>query len=311
MTQRQLFEQRQRLLEKQLQALMDKVASTERTLFTRILETVLKRIQLEGDTSDVHSVKANFDVVVGIDNAFDEFQKTHQYGLLDQMVGDFNALANHIDLYYEGFKLETDYFRNIKKQVRDFMRKRIGLDTDGKIIKGGWFDQVARDQSTRQRIKELTFRAVTSGQPLAEYTDALHTELVGGNAVDGSLTKYYKSFAFDSYMQFDRSTNLQFANRLNMRVFIYSGGIIETSRDFCIKNNDKLFTIEEAENFRRDPDLPKTKEERETGVVSNYIPTIDLGRWRCHHLARFISITLAIKLRPDLKNYYVNFPDAR
>ncbi|HNR55534.1 MAG TPA: hypothetical protein PKJ19_10215, partial [Flavobacteriales bacterium] len=106
---------------------------------------------------------------------------------------------------------------------------------------------------------------------------------------------------FDTYQYLDRASSDAYATKLGLDAFIYAGGLIETSRDFCIKRNGKVFSRKEAEReWPKDPTLPRTKKERESGVLVGYDPLRDMGRWNCRHRIRFISDALAEQLRPDL-----------
>ena len=125
---------------------------------------------------------------------------------------------------------------------------------------------------------------------------------MGAPGVDGAIVNKYKSFVFDTYQQHDSATAKVFAENLNLQCFIYAGGLIDTSREFCEKRNGKVFTLDEAKEWIDDPTLPRTKEERKTGQVLNYDPVIDRGRWRCRHHINFIPNSWAIRLRPELKD---------
>jgi len=106
---------------------------------------------------------------------------------------------------------------------------------------------------------------------------------------------------YDTYAQFDRATNKEFATRLDLKFFIYSGGLIETSRKFCMKRDGKLFSTKEAERtFSKDPTLPRTVSERGSGALIGYNAVIDMGRWNCRHLARYVSKEMAMELDPNV-----------
>jgi hypothetical protein len=81
-----------------------------------------------------------------------------------------------------------------------------------------------------------------------------------------------------------------------MTYFIYNGGLIETSRSFCIKRNAGVYSTEEAEKWADDPELTAI-ESRE-----NYNWLIDRGGFNCRHSIDFIAKEVAFVLRPDLKN---------
>jgi len=69
-----------------------------------------------------------------------------------------------------------------------------------------------------------------------------------------------------------------------------------------------VFTVEEAETqWPKDPTLPKSKKERDTGILA-YNPTVDMGRWNCRHRTRYITPALAIKFRPELAEYFGRKP---
>ena len=100
---------------------------------------------------------------------------------------------------------------------------------------------------------------------------------------DAVLQRYYRTFVHDTFGQVIRIADLKMANELGLEHFIYAGGLIETSRHFCVKKNDKVFHKSEANKWKNDPDLP--------GKESNqsYNPLIDLGRWNCRHHLIWVS----------------------
>ena len=55
--------------------------------------------------------------------------------------------------------------------------------------------------------------------------------------------------------------------------------------------------------WEKDPTLPRTKAERESGVLIGYIPEVDAGRYNCRHAINWISKELALVLRPDAKKF--------
>lgn len=74
---------------------------------------------------------------------------------------------------------------------------------------------------------------------------------------------------------------------------IYQGGLIQDSRQFCKERNNKVFTKAEIESW---------KELEWEGKPENYDPFINVGGTGCRHTLDWISIELAVILRPDLKH---------
>ncbi len=70
----------------------------------------------------------------------------------------------------------------------------------------------------------------------------------------------------------DRAENVLTALRLKMVYAVYAGGLIETTKSFCRRRNNKVFKIEEIEEWRSLKDRPNT---------INYDPFIHLGGDKC------------------------------
>ena len=142
---------------------------------------------------------------------------------------------------------------------------------------------------------------MTSGKPVSKLVREIEVKVKGTRLSPGVLEKALTPLVFDTYQRFDRASSDTYAQKLGLDTFIYAGGLIETSRPFCKKHNDKVFTVEEAEKqWPKDSALPRTKVERESGTLVGYNPTVDMGRWNCRHRIRYIPRTLAEQLRPDL-----------
>ena len=85
---------------------------------------------------------------------------------------------------------------------------------------------------------------------------------------------------------------------LEFKAFIYEGGIYDDTCDFCKERNGKVFTIKEAEEWKK-LEWPEKNE--------NYEPLKDMGGTDCRHHPSWISDSLATILRPDLKGK-LDFP---
>jgi hypothetical protein len=296
------FRSRQLFIEAAQAGLIDKGNSVQRKLFNDLIRKIVDELHLDG--KNISQRASNFNAGRIVDNVFDEFQQSGNFGLAQSLVNDFMKISNQNDAYYGSFGLPSKRYIAAKKETRKYLRKMLGINTDGTVTKGGYIDNLIRDQTLRTEVKNQVLRAVQSGMPRAKFTKTLSDLIKGSEGVDGAMVRHLKTFVYDTYAKYDRANNKIYAVKLGMRSFIYSGGLVEQSRDFCIKHDKNVYTLEEAEKWKDDPDLPKTKQERKSGVVTDYMPIEDLGRWNCRHLSRFIPKAQAIKLRPDLKEYY-------
>lgn len=293
-----LFKTRQALLDKRQQALINGASDLEKGLFDMIMKQFVQYLVTE--KGKIVSGSENIKLTDALDKVFNDFRNKELVKVAATMVDDFAKVTALNENYYELFTSKKK-FDDIRKEVREFIRVRIGLNPDNTIKTDGYLDKLISDNTLRNEIKNQTLKAVTGGLEFGLYQEQLRFKIEGATGIDGSLTRYLKTFAYDSYMQFDRTVNTVFADNLELTDFFYAGGLIETSRKFCIERNNKVFTKDEAKLWVNDKDLPRTLAEKKSGIITGYVPEIDMGRFNCRHMARFISRDLAKNYRPDLK----------
>ena len=284
---------------RQRQALMRKnISIAEKNLYDQITKKILDNLDLDGDL--INSNGRNLNLASEVDSIYKEFNRKDYTNILKQFSKDLSKVAS----------LNTDYFKaaiddtapkrfdSVSKEVKAFMSKRIGLNAKDEIVKGGYLDRLVTDESLKNKIKKSIIKGVTNRQPVEALIKQLQTTIVGNPDIDGGLVKHFSQNMHDTYNQFDRTTSKIFAEKLDLRFFIYQGGKIQSSRQFCINHDNKCYTVQEAEKWKS---LIGTK----NGPIADkddYNPLIDCGGYNCRHSLDFISNSLAKKYRPDLFN---------
>ena len=95
-------------------------------------------------------------------------------------------------------------------------------------------------------------------------------------------------------MHFDRMVSNAHAKQGGLNYFQYKGGLIETSRDFCIARNDLVFRRGQEEDWKNDPTLPGYPD-------PSYDPLVELGRWNCLHYLHWLTDDEAKEIMRDGK----------
>lgn len=248
----------------------------------------------------------NISATAALDTIFDQFLKNEQVKFVIQFVKDINNITDLNVKYYSGFAEQKARFQKSQDKVKELMRLRLGIGNGGTLEKGGFLDNFVKDTTLRAQIKFLVIRAVTNQISQKNLMVDIKNNISGPDGIDGALVRKYKDYVFDVYQQHDRLAGRTFAQDLDLVCFSYSGGLIDTSREFCQDRNGKIFTIWEAEEWINDPKLPMTKEERKLGRVVNYDPLVDAGRWRCRHHINYIPITIALQRRPNIRQQLID-----
>ena len=274
----------------------------EKELFQAVLEKFISLL-----INDNGKLTYNGSMVTlnqALDKIFNHFNDTKSLDVIRGLVTDYSKLSRLSANYYSSFFESDKDLTDIKTAIDEQMKNRLGIGTGNKLVKGGFLDSFVSDPYLRNALKTYTYKSVSGGLPYNEFLTGLQTLVAGAPEQDSMLRKHYKTYAFDSYSQFDGSIGNQWRQKLNLKAAMYQGGLIDTSREFCEERNGKIFTIQEMEKWPFAENLPRTKEEKLAGTTIGYIPWIDKGRWNCRHQVNWLSKAVAIKLRPDLKEYF-------
>lgn len=276
----------------------------ERDLFAKLIRELVNKMSTDNGIITSKGKEVTFS------QAIDRiFKAVKESGMAKFAAESIHDMAGVLDLnadYYaviHGSESKGRKFNAIKARVNKNMKERLGVGDNNKPVQSGYLErQLGGIDAVREQVKTTVFKAVKAGRPMKDLHDELSNIITGTENTDGEVVKKMRGYVFDNYQRFDRDTNKEFATRLALKYFVYSGGLIETSRDFCVKRNNKVFTTEEADKWKDDATLPKTAAERDSGVVTDYNPLEDCGRWNCRHRLLYMPKNMAERLRPDLKS---------
>lgn len=289
------------LLNDSQKARLRQLHGIEKILFLKLLSELNKG--LEESDGRITSKKGFVSLGKAVDSIFDTIEKKPFDSLARNTIRDLASVVSMNAKYYKELKVvQGGRFGEIQKAVQNAINRRLGIDENKDVRTNGYLDQLYATSTARDEIKNLVSKSVTAGVPMRTLEKALRVAIRGTKDAPGVLERTVGGFVLDTYQQADALTNQEFSNRLGLKYFIYSGGLIETSREFCRKRNNKVFTTEESEDWGNDSTLPKTKAEQEAGgKPAGYIPLVDRGRWNCRHRILYISEQMAFARRPDLR----------
>lgn len=296
MTRAQISELRQSFIERKQNALKSKMSASEKRLYDRILSNIILRLDV--DSGRISSTGKNLTIAAEIDAIFKSFTKTDLNNIVSQFGQDLSKLVVYNDDYFRAAIDDStvNRFDSVKNEVRSFMKKRIGVNAKNEIVSDGYLDRLLKDQSIKTKIKDQIIRGVTNRVPIDRLTKSLQKGIIGDPNVDGDLVKFFNQHMNDTFNQFDRLTSKMYAEKLDMKFFIYQGGKIKSSRTFCINHDGKCYTTKEAEKWKS---MIGTK----SGPIADkatYNPLVDCGGYNCRHSLDYISDSLAKRYRPDL-----------
>ena len=283
---------------------LSKIAlKVEADITKEVVDYLTRKLDLDKNGT-IKPTAANRNAVYSIDKLLSKMEVEYGKRATAAIAKSLGRLFSANENYYKSLGVvKKNVFDRLNAQARAEIKIRLGISTNGKPIKGGYIEELIKQPKIADAVKKYLYQKVILGR--GGYNDTIKgvKNLINGSKNNaGIVERHVITATIDTFAQVDRSINEQYADKLKLKAFIYAGGLIENSRDFCIKKNNRVFTTNEAEEWDKDPDLLLTKSEKENGgKPAGYNPLLDMGRWRCRHSPRFISNEKAIRLRPDLK----------
>lgn len=277
-------------LEKLIDLVEQRIDAASSELTKIILKEFLQKLTIEQGKV---IAQYNRQTLTLFNQAFKKYQDKVKEKLIKSIVGDIDEIFEENDKFYKktirGYNLEKDTMRRL-------LNRRLGIREDGSLIKQGYMNGLLDDGAIRSEIQKFVFKEMFRSSGFEAFKEGLREFIEGNKDRYGAFQRYYRGFAQDAYSSMDRFIGGEYAQRLGLTHFIYQGGLIKSSRKFCIERNAKVFTTEEAEQWRDDPDL-EAIDSRE-----RYNWLIDMGGYNCRHFPDFIDQATAEYLRPELKD---------
>lgn len=268
------FEAFKKTLEKSLRA-------AEASLYRRILSDVLPKLKQEDGflKSGVSNLaKANL-----IERVFDEMGADEMRPIMRDFAEKLLGIAGWNAEYYLTIGSDAAKVERIAKDL-DRIRVIIGIDKEGNLLSNGYLSRLAKSEIARERVKSFVLTSIASKQGVAQFERGLKNLIVTTKDVEGAIVGYWRQYAYDTYAKVREVDNLHFSDELGMDWFVYQGGLIKTSRAFCIKKNGKVFNKKQAlAEWPKDPTLIDQKH------LASYRPLIDRGRNNCRHFLMYIT----------------------
>jgi len=288
------------LLDRKEKVLLKSASTLER----KLLDAIYNEFIIKMDTQDgmIKNTKANRDRIAALNRLFDAFQRNDFSLVIKDMIQDYKDIHFLNIEYYK--TIAAKKVEKVEKRIEQRLKTTLGIEGN-KLQPGGFLDSFIKDPNLLNKLRQVTFNAITSNNiTLKDYRESVKTIIQGNEKLDGAFTRHFKTFATDTYAIYDRISNNQFAIDLGLKYAVYAGGLIETSRPFCEVRNNKVFSSDEIKKFGTSKDkyggyTNKSKGEFQ-GKPLDYDPFKDCGGYNCRHTLNYITEALAKRLRPEL-----------
>jgi hypothetical protein len=305
-----ILKQKQEFIDSQRSKLENTVVRLQSKLFADIISDLIPELDIKDGI--IQDTAKNYRLLSVLDKTYKSFQVSTTSVVLGQIVTGTTKIASLSEKYYSVIGEIPARFEKIIETTNKLINLRIGLD-GGKLVRGGFLESFFKSNVIGTELKQLTSKAVTSGMSMKEYTKALREIVSGVDAKAGLMERQFQRYVYDLYQQYDAAYNMTIGNELGFKYFIYQGGLVRDSRDFCAAHNNKVWSIEETEGWPMwTPSLgeyPAGYEVKQKDIYAvpsymnfpGYDPLIDRGGYNCRHALGWIPDEIAFDMRPELR----------
>lgn len=293
-----ILKRKQEYIDLQRGRLENSIVKLQSQLFNDIISELIPEL----DTKDgiILDTPKNLRLISVLDRTFKDFQKQSGNILLEQIIRSTTKISDISNSYFKAFGDLPGKFEKIVASTNKLINLRLGLD-GGKLVRGGFLESFFNSNTIGTELKQMTSKAVTSAVNMKDYTQDLKKYITGSPEYKGGLERQFQRYAYDLYQQYDAAYNMVLGNEMGFTYFIYQGGLVEDSREFCREHNNKVYSIEEAKKWGEWVS-PTTGETPSYLGYPGYDPLIDRGGYNCRHALGWISDDIALSMRPELKN---------
>jgi len=310
----QLVKEKDVFLDMMRTKLEKSVIRLQASLFEQAIEDIIPRLDvIDGVIQDTAN---NYRLVSELERVYNTFNKKVINTLLPQIstnVEKIAALNNNLMAITLAANIPERFEKVIiaAKKITDL---RMGLQ-GGKMVRGGFLMSLLKSDPTE--LKQFMSKAVSGQISMKDFIAGIKEKLTGAEDKIGSMERQFKRYAYDTYQQYDRSYNKSLSDEFGMKYFVYRGGLIKDSRDFCAAHNDKVFSKDEAKEWpewtpiksMNKGEFPEGWEVKQKDLYAvpgymgypGYDPLVDGGGYNCRHGQQYIPDELAYKYRPELR----------
>jgi hypothetical protein len=307
-----ILNRKQEFIDSQRTKLESTVVRLQSQLFSDIISELIPELDIKDGI--IQDTAKNYKLLSILDKTYKEFQVAANSVVLGQIVKSTTKISalseNYFSVVLSGNLPER--FNKIIETSNRLINLRIGLD-NGKVVRGGFLESFFNSNTVGTELKQMTSKAITGGMSMKDYTRALREMISGVDTKTGMMERQFQRYVYDLYQQYDAAYNMVLGNEFGFKYFIYQGGLIKDSRDFCAAHNNKVWSTEEAKEwvnwFPALGEYPAGYEIKQSDIYSvpsymnypGYDPLIDRGGYNCRHALGWIPEDMAFDMRPDLK----------
>ncbi|MFO0089780.1 MAG: hypothetical protein ACK518_03165 [bacterium] len=244
-----------------------KISAIERILYGIILEYLVDNLEIKEDK--IKFTKKNVNTLQNLNSVDSKIssalEKLGTY-IIKGILSLFSKTVDALSVFDTRAVESSD---DVKKTITKHATENVGINNNLSAV----YSEIKQES--------IALMSRYEGVSLQELRQYLQEKIKDKRIVN----KYFNRWTGDIYSQYQRAAANEVRKKIGLKYAIYQGGLIETSRKFCIDRNNKVFSEDEIKSW---VDLDFNGK-----PVTGYDPIIDCGGYNCRHRLDWVSDSFA------------------
>lgn len=231
-------------------------------MYSTIQKTIVDKLEVDKDGNITLSAH-NMRIVGELNNVFKSIDFTQT---AKKTIADYLTIINAASPYFRLFGIAADTIKDIEAQMLPRMKARAKI-----------FNNMSIGRKEAINDRKVLVRMMTKGKSFEELKKEVKQWYVKDNRAMANIQTELR----DAFMEGDRWVTHEMTKEFNLdKYYLYTGGLVNRSRNFCATKNRQAFKRTE---------VMKWKNEKWQGKSIPYNPFINVGGYNCRHRLMPIS----------------------
>jgi len=200
------------------------------------LITTLKDLELDQDGYILQS-SSNRKILSDADGLVSQtFRDPYYVGAVTNALGAIPKINDLNETYFSSF----DSFKENRIFIKSLQQQTVST-VEKYILQDGLEAQII------DPLVSILNQNINAGGKFSGFMEQVQTFVKGNSDVDGRALRYTRVYLKNSLFQYSRAYQQSVTADLKLEWYLYSGGLIDKSREFCIERAGKYFHQTEIE----------------------------------------------------------------
>lgn len=230
------------------------------------LVAILKNLELTHD-GYIKQNSSNRKILLQADRKIRESFMAPSYpAAVSKYVSEITAIDAASITYFSAFPA----FKENRIFLKQIQQEAIAT-VEKYVLQDGLMSQVITP------LENILVQNINAGGSFTGFIDQLKQYVKGDGNVEGRILNYTRTYIRDSIFTYSRVYQQAVSSDLGLEYYLYSGGLIDTSRDFCQERAGQYFHKKEIEAWAGLEWKGKKKDTTKASIFQF------AGGWNCAH----------------------------